>query len=363
MRIAIIIPGLLRSLGNTAQYFNSLPKDVDIFICTNKSEKTKIKLLKNLRKVQYIEDVTYLKNQQSSLLKLPEGAKILQWQKLSVGFAMLCEHEAIQGFKYDYIYKLRTDLAFSENHDFDFLFKERMPERVYMNSDIYFGAQRPAFEVCSSFFIHALSHYYNRKTFNYFDLNLLSQCDKTAGKFEWLNYPSEISQNYKKFDDFWHAIEHGFHETKTSSTTVFNYRENADSIVFPSESAFLNFVLSNNLAVKVISEDLLRIRPDRKQEEQNDSKFDNLLLLFKKKDFNNMLLLCASHSFSHPEAADVFRDAALECFESDNKLGLRLITQSLKLRPNGPYIRRLKADFEKIMLAKKIGKWHEKADR
>lgn len=211
--------------------------------------------------------------------------------------------------------------------------------------------------------MYALSHYYNRNTFNYFDLNLLSQCDRAAGKFEWLNLPSEVCQNYKTFDEFWHSIKQVFFETKTLSLTAFNYRENSAQIVFPSEPAFLNFVLANNLAVKVISKDFLRIRPDRKQEETNDSKFNNLLLLFEKKDFNNMLILSESHSFSHPKAADIFRDAALECFEYDNRLGLRLITQSLELRPNGPYIRRLKADFEKIILAKKIGKRHEKTDR
>ena len=355
MKKAIIISGLLRLFEDNYRFLNLISKTYDVFVCTSSSDKEKLEKLDNVKGVKFIETDTYLNNEQNMLLELPEGTKILQWQKLLVAYSLLQKYEFENGFKYDCVYKIRTDLVFDENFEFDNSLHYKNENVVYMNSDIYFGGHRNAMEICSKFFFYSLSFFYNSTKYFPFDINLLKYSDLAAGKFAWLNYPIEIRGEHIHFDDFIGDIESLTRSSLPFSGDTFNFRESSSKIIFPSEPAFLNYILANNYAVRSIHKFPYRIDENRHLNVQISDDYEDILGAYKRSDFELLILMYKNGKAKDDRCADIFRDAALKIFKENHALGLTLISCALSIRPGGPYIRKLKSDFESVVLSRKFG--------
>lgn len=135
-----------------------------------------------------------------------------------------------------------------------------------MNSDIYFGGCAEVMKKVFDFYILSLTNYYERSNiYQPLKFKLIKKCDFDAGKFEWLKYPKKIASNKSDFKDIIPDLKKGFNFTNKSASEPFViFRKNYESIPFPSEPAFLHYVLSMNFKVKKIQDDILRIHPDRK---------------------------------------------------------------------------------------------------
>lgn len=352
MRIAIIISGLLRLAEKNKLPLQYLSEKYDVYVCTNKSEQKNIKFLGNVKNVSYIEDNEFHRNMQNQLLELPEGGKILQWQKLLIAFSDIKEHERVENNEYDCIYKIRTDLIFNENLSFDFKKHFENKNTIFMNSDIYFGGHRKTIEVASSFFTKALALYYKNYNFITFNINRLKYCDEDAGKFQWLTYPGELAGSFNNFNEFWDYIISTQHTIRFfhSSGNDKNFREKHKNITFASEAYFLHYLLSENLIVKKIHNIPFRIDQSRKEDDQKE--YNTLLIkdLFTNKKYNEMIDIFKEKNQLPNETADFYRDAAIDSYTHDKILAYKLIKISHKIRPHGPYINRLMLEYENYLI-------------
>lgn len=279
MKDAIIVTGLLRLFGFNREYFHELSKKSTLFFITNKSESENIKFMpKKNTFIYYIEDYAQELSLQEKYLSLDEGTKILQWQKLDLGLKLLLEKEKELGIKYNRIFKIRTDLDFHKNYDLTKLTCKK--NTLYMNSDYYFGGERDVFIKASSFYEH-LQEYYENYNFKPFSMRHIEKCDYDCAKFKWLFFPESIRNKYSKFEDL---AKHEFHKDNISFKKIdkgFSFRKNYKKIKFPSEVAFLHFLLNKNLILKNFEFQKLTLLEFRENKEldfinYNNDEMDNI---------------------------------------------------------------------------------------
>jgi hypothetical protein len=350
LKVAIIISGLLRLAKKNTLILQEISSKYDVFVCTSVKDREHINCLGNIKGVSFIEDDHYINELQNNLLQIPEGSKLLQWQKLSKAFSMMELYELEKGMQYECVYKIRTDLIFNNDFKLDTVQHHSEHKSIFMNSDIYFGGNRNVMKIASSFFLKALGLYCNNSSFNSFDLNLLRECDRDAAKFEWLNYPYELVDGVDNFMDFWNKITSSKSiNVKTYSGRIKNFREDNKSIFFPSEAAFLNYLLAENINIKKMHDNPFRIDENRKFNRSEVNTYNKLRQLFNDNNYREMIAIYSKEDFFADNTADLYRDAALAIFEFDRACGLRLISIANDIRPHGPYIKRLKHEFEKIM--------------
>lgn len=350
LKCAIIISGLLRLAKENTLILKDLAERYDVFVCTSLEDKNKTQYLGDIKAVEYIEEDCYMKELQNNLLEIPEGPKLLQWHKLSRAFSILEAYEAKNNIEYDCVYKIRTDLKF--NYQFKLNVAEHFSTHrtMYMNSDIYFGGNRKVMKIASSFFLKALVFYCNNAKFNEFDLRLLQSSELAAGKFEWLDYPLELATGFECFFEFWKYItKKGIKDLCINSKEVKNFRPNHESIFFPSEAAFLNYLLVEGINVKKIHDKPFRIDENRKFNSLEEDTYKFLQEHFEKCNYKKMIEIYSNCSSLSDKAADLYRDAALKVFPGNHTQGLELITIANNVRPHGPYIKRLKHEFEEII--------------
>ena len=146
-RIAVIIPGELRCIKYSQEFFHKLSKYADLFICTNKKFKEEAFSLKP-KKVVFEDDV---------LLQI--GA-MHQWFKLAATLSLVRSNEKESGKNYTHIIKLRTDFHHLQP-------KRLLRELVEANgiicaSDKVFGGSRELILLFEGFFAAIQSTFYNQ---------------------------------------------------------------------------------------------------------------------------------------------------------------------------------------------------------
>jgi len=206
------------------------------------------------------------KTTQNFLLNLKEGSKILQWQKLFIAKKMIIKYEEVNDIKYDLIYKIRTDLVFEGNFNLDFDKHLHATKTLFMNSDYYFGGCAHVMKKVCDFYIFILNNYYNRNNiYQPLNFELIKDSDFAAAKFEWLKYPKKIAFKKSNFKDMYKVLKQGINFSNQSESEPFIvFRNNYEKIIFPSEPAFLHYVLSLGLNVQKIQDKLLNLHPERK---------------------------------------------------------------------------------------------------
>lgn len=251
MKNAIVITGLLRLLGFNREYFHELSKNNILFFITNKSESENNKYIpKDNAYIYYVEDYEVESTLQEKYLSLDEGSKILQWQKLDLGVKLLLKKEQELGVKFSHIFKLRTDLDFHNNHEF--IHSNLKENTLYMNSDYYFGGERDVF-LKASLFYKSFERYYENYHFNPFLVTNIEECDYDCAKFKWLCFPVIIKKKYNKFEDLAKNEFHKENKIFENNDKGFSFRKDHKKIKFPSEVAFLHFLLNQNIILKNFS--------------------------------------------------------------------------------------------------------------
>lgn len=350
-RTAVVIPGLLRNAEENEYIFKMLSEETDVFICTSKEHICDVKFMGNYKKLIYIEDNTFFFDMQKQLLSLPEGKKLLQWQKLHICADLLENYEKENGIKYDYILKLRTDLNFNRTFSVkDMINLEIDDKTIYMNSDITFLSTRKVFSKIKGFLYFALSNLYNKpNVFQPLNLMNIEKCDFTAAKFKWLNYPYSLVGNVKNEQELYLEIKNKKHEISKieyGKEDVFNLRDGFENIYFPSEPAFLYYVLHNNLIVKKIKNMELELKSHRnfnwKINDWKSVKPNDFINFIQENNENYNLLFKAlekGKTINFPDkAADFFRIKAKRYENVNLKLSILMMEYASMIRPKGTLI-------------------------
>jgi len=187
------------------------------------------------------------------LLKINDGRKLLQWQKLKIGYQLIEKYTKQNNIEYENFFKIRSDVLYGD----EMLHNLKIDNNYfYMNTDYCFGAKYKNFSIVSDFFIEAQKNFYNN--FKYFNLNLsnLELCDIYAARFFWLKYPYEIicrPQPPKNLEEFINRIfenKNLITKAKTNKFKIYCPRKNWEDIIFPSEPSFLHFLLNKNFIIK-----------------------------------------------------------------------------------------------------------------
>ncbi len=265
MKIAFVITGLLQKVDESIKFLNFLSENYDLFICTTKEHEKYLGMFNDVKDYFLVEDDIEENTTQKFLLNLKEGFKILQWQKLFIAKNMIIKYEEVNDIKYDLIYKIRTDLVFRDNLNFNFDRHLNSSKTLFMNSDYYFGGCSEVMKKVCDFYIFILKNYYNRNNiYQPFNFELIKTSDLAAAKFEWLKYPKQIVSKKATFKDFYKVLKKGIIFSNQSESEPFIvFRDNHENIIFPSEPAFLHYVLSLGLNVQKIEDELLNLHPDR----------------------------------------------------------------------------------------------------
>lgn len=327
MEKAIIITGLPRCLAFNKNEILKLCKKYDVFFITNRTLDVESSILANMKSVIYIDDIDYESKLEQHLISIPEGKKILQWQKLKLGKEIIRDYENKNNVKYKLILKLRTDLKFND----DIEISNCDNNTVYMKSDYYFYAKRDVFfKVCD--FFDRVNYYYNN--FGYvpiYNTNSIINSDIKCAKFQWLNYPDTSDIKKLKTNELCiEKIHEAFHSNKEKNDVSFNFRERHKEIIFPSEAAFLHYLLSSGITVKKINNFNFSLLKHRRNSISN--------ILDKIYDINFIQRLKPSDHGLTNKHADFFKNLALSYVDFDTEKSFNLMLLAKRIRPNGPFI-------------------------
>lgn len=258
-RIAIIVSGKTRCIDRTLALFSGWAESADLFVVTNRADDPGQQVLLDISKSwKFVEDDSELVGEEAALLTHPEGGKAAQWLKLAEAWRLLEAYEEEQGFRYDAVYKLRTDLHYVPGARLDHVRHLASPDEIFMESDLVFGGSRKAFAYAAAFYSR-LNHYWgDQLAFKPIPIALMLASDPNAGRFHWFNYPKAMFPDLTRWDD-----EHSFRaelaaradELETYNRDpgkvldCFNGRGEAfRELVFPSEPAFAHHLLTSGLS-------------------------------------------------------------------------------------------------------------------
>lgn len=326
-RNAIIITGLARCLSFNKKDLLRICGLYDVFFVTNKNENTDNSLLKKMKSVYYIDDNDYTSMMEQHLLSIPEGNKILQWQKLKVGKEIIIAYERKKNIKYDTILKLRTDLKINQKIEFP----DCKENTIYMNSDYYFCAKRDVFFQACDFFDRVSSYYNN---FKYLPVNTVEnilKSDIKCAKFQWLNYPKSSNINKLKVKDLSvEKITETFISHTEEEIESFNFRSYYRGIIFPSEPAFLHYLLTSGITVKELDRFNFHLLKNRSGLIANilDKIYDSFFV----KNFD-----LSKYNLNN-EHADFFKNLSLSYENYDVEKSFNLMLIANRIRPKGPFI-------------------------
>ncbi|WP_341938855.1 hypothetical protein [Marinimicrobium sp. C2-29] len=354
----ILITGILRNAFLNENIFKEISKRYDVFVVTSTDSAEDVKYLGRVKNVYYVEDDPLQLKIQNDLLQLREGFKYLQWQKLLLGYFLIDEWKNKNHVEYNKVIKLRTDLSFDsvENalerlvsivEDDVCLNKEKC---IAMNTDLYFSFDYKFFDIVSAFFIASLSNYYASFSFQSFKgCRSFHEMDFSAAKFLWLKLPRVVVGNLFKEADVYNALLKHDDQLKgfNGQSEVSCIRSNYKHILFPSEVAFLHYLLVSGFVVKSFKHrfSLSSLR--------NLSKKDIQALQFCKNNLHDEKVLqsfLSSVDFSllPDDQADFFRDTSITAEHSGTiKVAYLLMKIANKIRPHGPYILEKLSEYQK----------------
>lgn len=240
-KIAIIIPGELRCLHSSFNFFSSLGQFADIFICTNK---------------EFADEALSLSRNVYIIDKEPEleVASMQQWHKLYVCLLQVKRQEIINQSNYDYILKLRTDYYFVKPES---LLEDlaNANGRIISSSDKIFGSSRDIMMLFESFYFSLLNTFFNA-SFGHLGFNL-QQIINSDDSFKWygFDFPTNIfgspnsveklRQNIKSI-----VLSNPNQPLESSQSTESNISFFKGHPTFPSEICFARYVNFLGIPVK-----------------------------------------------------------------------------------------------------------------
>ena len=275
----VLITGLIRNHKFDITSINTIFGDCDVYICTNKNQKSILDKLNLKKNVFYIEDDPFQKEVEKNLLELGTkttrwekvpGLGLLQWQKLNYLVHKIGEKKLLT---YENVFKYRADLEIDPEKSQKWRFEEN---EIRMNSDICFGSRSKEFLKISNFFYSAISEYWNNSNYQPFKIYDIDSSNYDAAKFKWLKFPESVLKKDIKLY-LKHRLELFFAKKKLSLISdddikkfIIKYRkeisdtespyENIEKVVyfrkhqfkifFPSEPMFLHYLLVNDFKIK-----------------------------------------------------------------------------------------------------------------
>lgn len=154
--IAVVIPGELRCLDQSRDFFKALSKHTDLFLCTDK---------------RFEEEAHSIPSHRLILAKnitLAYGS-MHQWHKLNKALEMVRLKEIERGRRYTHIIKLRTDFHHSQPHK---LLKEIVQaDGILCASDKVFGGRRELMLLFQGFY-SAIRSIFDQKEQTYWRMNV-----------------------------------------------------------------------------------------------------------------------------------------------------------------------------------------------
>lgn len=265
---AILIPGLLRMAEENREVLTKIAQDFDVFVFTAQSHARFLPHLGPVKAVGYVEDDPLQVDLERSLLAVPEGVKLLQWQKLHAAWHLMKAEEVRRGRPYARVYKTRTDFTY----DFPFDLPAELPGAVMqMQGDLIFGGRRETVEKVVDFIFAAMVSYYGNRDYQAINARNLHLCDNQAGRFFHLKWPRDIFRKplfgtslakaemweaILKRADYISGLEAGKAEPYFKKNSWKNRK-------FRSQSSFLHYVLSKDIVVKSLSEKRYKLVANR----------------------------------------------------------------------------------------------------
>tara|TARA_B100001996_G_C18585025_1_gene563840 strand:+ start:149 stop:1030 length:882 start_codon:yes stop_codon:yes gene_type:complete len=275
----VLIPGLFRNEQFDISKISKLFGDCDVYICTNKTQKSILDKLNLKENIFYIEDDPFQKELESNLLELGmkttrwdkvPGHALLQWHKLNYLVHKIGEKKLLE---YENVFRFRDDLEITSQNLEDWKFEEN---EIRMNSDFCFGSNSKEFLKISNFFYSAISEYWRNTDYQPFNIYNIDNYDYDAAQFKWLKFPeSVVRKDFKLY--FKHRLELFFAKKKLSLISddeikkfvlkykkeisdshspyeklekVVYFRKHQFKIFFPSEAMFLHYLLVNDFKIK-----------------------------------------------------------------------------------------------------------------
>lgn len=247
--IAVIITGRLDYTDTSRVALQGLHRIADVFVATDKHFMASASELKpvSVSLADQDQDGAFI----IKLLKtLPEGEKLIQWVRLKSAWKAIEAREKSKGKKYSVVFKLRTDLVYTNVNWFNESFQDG---ELYCVSDICFGGKRETFKE-AAFFVDHFFDYYQRDR-DYFQLNpeQILRCDLSAAKFHWLRYPkiAGFKITERNLRQYLETL------TKSSELNFVSPKKTVTSkkflSKFSSEKWFLQHLLDRGLVIRAVT--------------------------------------------------------------------------------------------------------------
>jgi hypothetical protein len=246
---AFLITGQLRLGCGHSGFWERFCEDNDVFVVTDRQSRKNLKYFSKAKGIKIVEDETKHIREQEELLALEEGAKLLQWQKLRIGYDLIQTHQSTVGVLYKYITKIRTDIL--PIHSIESFLRPLKLDHVTMHRDFCFCAENSAFSRIAGFLQEADRYHSNKLPIKDGFQYKLRECDRKAAPFKWIKY-SRCLVSRLPWPIFWIMIRLLPFTYRSSSSDVKCYREGWNSIAFPCEAAFLTFLLEEGFVIKKI---------------------------------------------------------------------------------------------------------------
>lgn len=272
-KIAVIVSGLLRLSRENEAVLRAIGEKYDVFVCTSRQHEPFVPHLGTVKSVRFVEDDAFQAQFERELMAIPEGVKLLQWQKLYLAYEDVLKAEASQNRRYDAIFKIRTDFLY--NFPLELPAATSADNILYMQGDLIFGGAREAFSRVADFIFPAMLIYYGNPRYLKINLRHIKECDLEAARFLHLKWPTSIFQRAwpmrlfrRKFSNdemkrmiLQHADE--ISQIEDGQSGFYARKEIWRSRKFRSQSSFLHYVLSKDIIVKSISPNRFRLSTER----------------------------------------------------------------------------------------------------
>jgi len=320
---ALIITGRIACLLSQKKILMDLFQNHDVYVITSNEYKDIDLSFFHLKSILYIEESTDFKQEQEFLLSLNEGSKLLQWQKLHLAILKIRDIELSEGFEYESITKVRTDIIFDAK-DSNFFPISPCENTFYMNSDFCFSANRKVFMLLSDFYYKCLTFYYGREL-PLCVIDKDQKVDLKAGRFNWIRLANNNPNGSS-------GIEQSINKLK-----------------FSSEAVFLTEILNNDLSIKRLIDRDLKLFSHRYMSVEIEKLYDGAKKSLQENKLDKLFNII---SLELPnEFADIFRDAYFKTTDLEYKQAF--IKKAHSIRPAGPGIAK-EYQLSYLMLNKKV---------
>lgn len=194
-RIAVVVPGELRCYLKSKEFFKTLGRNADVFICTNKT-------FDNAARQLAATEVKVVESEPN----LPMGA-MQQWHKLLLTLSMVRAQENRTGRQYTHILKLRSD--FHHVQPRHLLSELVSADGLICSSDKVFGGRRELMMLFEGFYA-AIYGWFDQREQQYWPINvdtILNSDD--SSKWYGMNFPKELVGQPTTVEELRAALQSG----------------------------------------------------------------------------------------------------------------------------------------------------------